>query len=242
MKNLEPSKKAEYEKEVIDPNINGIFYESQSNTNFSNKNLNKILKTSGRMERTSSIRHNEEFLLDNSILPNKNYMLEDQMEIIHDFNVLNNKVSNALNINNLLDLEGEMDDTLKDRDSCVNLTADAQSILQDLLGKKSYRDPNEYAKTLTKKHTLGDINCEDVILDNDKYDKDIEMVMKYAESAHPFKVVIEFCQKFKWSTPEIETYNIGTNESPQFKTTISIKNNTFKGEAVGVQKNYPKVI
>jgi hypothetical protein len=98
----------------------------------------------------------------------------------------------------------------------------------------------EYAKILTKKHGLGNLKCDEVVLEEDKYDDDIHLVMKYADSVHPFKLVIEFCQKFKWSHPQIDTFSIGTNENPMFKTTISVKNNKYKGEAEGNQKKVSK--
>ncbi len=154
------------------------------------------------------------------------------------------KKNNENNMINLTERDENIDKDLKrdkkEQEEIANISNDAQSILNQLLGKKTFRDPMEYAKTLTKKHDLGNLKCEDIILDNDKYDKDIDMVMKYANSQHPFKLIIEFCQKFKWPSPEIDTFDIGTNENPQFKTTISINYNKFRGEAIGAQKKTSK--
>jgi hypothetical protein len=69
------------------------------------------------------------------------------------------------------------------------------------------------------------------------------MIMEYAENIHPFKLVIEFSQKFKWPYPEIDTFPIKNNENsevPLFKTAISVKNNSFKGEAIGMTKKVSK--
>jgi hypothetical protein len=109
------------------------------------------------------------------------------------------------------------------------------------LGRKIRRDPGEFAKEFAVKHTLGNIKCHDIDLISEKYNDDIQMIMKYAESVHPFKLVIEFCQKFKWPSPEIDTFSIAKDEKfPMFKTTISVKNNTFRGEATGAQKKVSK--
>jgi hypothetical protein len=224
----------EHEKEITDPNPILISFENESINIMRDMNTNMI--NSNPIEKSQIVLQNQEILLDNSFSKNQ-VLLEDQMEVVYDFNDITNKFPDNPH---LISLDQDSEIKLKETDSFVNITTGSQSILHELLGKKTFRDPNEYAKTLTKKHSLGNLKCEDVILDNDKYDKDIEMVMKYAESAHPFKLVIEFCQKFKWSSPEIDTYNIGTDENPQFKTTISIKNNTFKGEALGIQKKSSK--
>lgn len=203
--------------------INDTFY---LNHNERNKNF-CILK-----ENAISTQDNPAILLDT---PNLDYKVnevppDEKMDGINEAEISYSDVNKYQN-------DYLFNSSNQDIKNIFNLN-DANSILQELLGKKTFRDPQEYAKILAKKH--GDMKCEDIILDNDKYDKDIEMVMKYADSVHPFKVVIEFCQKFKWPSPEIDTFNIGTNENPQFKTTISIKNNTFKGEAVGVQKKIAK--
>jgi hypothetical protein len=182
-------------------------------------------------------------LLDTSIYPIQTHViLDDKIEMLIDSPEI--KKNNENNMINLTERDENIDKDLKrdkkEQEEIANISNDAQSILNQLLGKKTFRDPMEYAKTLTKKHDLGNLKCEDIILDNDKYDKDIDMVMKYANSQHPFKLIIEFCQKFKWPSPEIDTFDIGTNENPQFKTTISINYNKFRGEAIGAQKKTSK--
>lgn len=190
-----------------------------------------------------SVQKEPELLIDTSIDPTQTHViLDDKTEMLIDSHEMNKNNSNIMI--NLTYREENIDKELerenKEQEEITSISNDAQSIINQLLGKKTCRDPMEYAKTLTKKHDLGNIKCEDIILDNDKYDKDIEMVMKYANSQHPFKLIIEFCQKFKWPLPEIDTFEIGTNENPEFKTTISIKNNKFRGEALGAQKKTAK--
>jgi hypothetical protein len=114
---------------------------------------------------------------------------------------------------------------------------------EKLIGKKSYRHPNDEIYEILKKHKIGNFNCEEVILSDEKYDQDIKMIISWAEENHPFKLVIEFCQKFKWAHPETYTLNTKSSdivEAPLFKTTISVKNNTFKGEALGLTKKISK--
>jgi hypothetical protein len=117
-------------------------------------------------------------------------------------------------------------------------------ITNEFLGKKINRDPNtEEKKILLKKHNMGNISCDQIALSDEKYDDDIKMIINFANEGHPFQIVIQFCQKFKWPMPEIDTFAVKNNDNPEvpiFKTTISVKSNTFKGEATGHTKKSSK--
>lgn len=112
---------------------------------------------------------------------------------------------------------------------------------REFLGKKMQRSPGSQKKLLQEKK-LGNMKCDEIDLENDKYNDDLQIIFKYAEE-NPFKVVLEFSQKFHWAYPMVDTFEITNEEDPEvplFKTAISLKNNTFRGEGVGLQKKLAK--
>lgn len=135
---------------------------------------------------------------------------------------------------------GEIED-IADLRNCNLLRRKTLRIYNEKREKENKVDnhPGEKLRNFAEKHTLGDIRCDNITLNTEQYTDDIQMIMKYAESVHPFKLVIEYCQKFKWPMPEIDTFPLKSN-TPLFKTTISVKNNFYKGEAVGIQKRLSK--
>lgn len=110
---------------------------------------------------------------------------------------------------------------------------------KEFLGKKIQRSPIE---NFTHSNNLGAMNCNEIDIENNKFNSDIDMIFKYAEN-NPFHFISVYAQKFHWPYPIIDTFNIENQEEPGipfFKTAISVKNNTFRGEGIGPQKRLSK--
>jgi hypothetical protein len=169
-----------------------------------------------------------------------------------DFSLIGNQTKNILELEFMGRDNKEEQKNNETKNPCNWESDEANFKNQLFIGKKSYRHPNDEIKEILSKHNIGNFNCEEIILSDEKYDQDIKMIINWAEENHPFKLVIEFCQKFKWPLPETfilntKSIDIGqmvdkadTSEAPLFKTTISVKNNTFKGEALGLTKKISK--
>lgn len=211
------------------------------------------------MEKEIAINSNR--LLANKIMENLRSMVTAPWENKENINKVNNNKTGNKNLNQsivslsshhsnishhseeIIEVKGEENHVFSDTEG--KSKNKQNNLNQTLLGRKVYRDPSDAIRELADKHKLGNMKCQQVQLNDDKYLDDIQMIMKYAEEVHPFKLVIEFCQKFKWPAPEIDTFTVNSDKQdpsqpPVFKTTISVKNNTYKGEALGATKKLSK--
>lgn len=164
-----------------------------------------------------------------------------QLISLNEFNIQSESIQNKLHIQ-----QGISSSKIPTPSSnqIMQIPLDTESNNELILGKKINRDPNsEEKKILINNRNIGNISCNQFALNDENYDEDIKMILNFANEGHPIQIVTQFCQKFKWTMPEIDSFAIKNNENPEvpiFKTTISVKNDTYKGEGSGHTKKSSK--
>lgn len=70
------------------------------------------------------------------------------------------------------------------------------------------------------------------------YNDDIVHILKYADENNPHSLILEICQRLKWSYPDVDSFKINENDINVYKTQVKLKG--YMGAGIGITKKISK--